>query len=128
MALGSSINYSLAAVGTTVSAVNQQSIGKYAKSDFGTDAAGLAYPLEVTFQSVKQQNANRQFGLIAKANPAVNNAANSVDQGRITVSISVSYRLGAEVTDALVKSTTKHAMSLLLPDAVFDSLVTGALV
>lgn len=128
MALGASINYSLAAVGTTVSAVNQQNIGKYAKSDFGTDVAGVNYPLDVTFQCAKQQNANKQFGLIAKANPAVNNALNAVDQGRITVSINVSYRLGAEVTDALVKQTTKYAMSLLLPDAVFDSLVTGALV
>ncbi len=127
MAIGTSLNYSVAAVGTTVSSVSQQEFGRYAKVDYLTDAAGVQIPLTFDVKASPQTGSHTQISGVMKFNPAKNDASFTVTQGRFTASFSVNYQPGTALTPALAKTLVKYFVSLLIQDAVYDSLVSGSL-
>lgn len=126
MALGASIDYSVPAVGVTVSSVTLIKDGEFADGDYFTDTNGNDVPLTVKFRPGSQDRNSAGIGLTATFNPAIYNLALGADQGKASVTINASYRNGVSVDKAEVVKIIHYAISCLLKATVIDGLISGS--
>jgi hypothetical protein len=126
MAIGSTLNYSAPAVGTTISSVDKILDGTFADGDYFTDANGNDVPLICSVRPCSLGSVNKTVGLTLTFNPSISNVALGADQGKATVTINCSYREGVSVDQALVKTLAGYAMSLFIPSAVQTALFGGS--
>jgi hypothetical protein len=127
MALGSTIDYSVPAIGTTVETVTIVKHGEFSDGDYFTDANGNDVPLTVKFRpGVAGQNA-AGFGLTCTFNPSVYNQALGADQGKVTVTVNCAYRNGVSVDTTEVEKIVHYGISCLLKSTAISGLISGSI-
>jgi len=125
MALGSTINYSVPAVGTTVNAIEKLFDGAYADGNYFTDTNGVDVPLTTKYTPVALGGSSKSFAIKVAFNPAIHNQALAGDQGKCTVTINCAFREGIAIDSAEAQAITSYAMSLLIPH--MTTLCSGSL-
>jgi hypothetical protein len=126
MALGSSIDYSVPAIGTTVNSVAIIKDGEFSDGDYFTDTNGNDVPLMVKFRPGVPGSNSGALGLTATFNPAVYNQALDTDQGKVSVTINAHYRQGVSVDAAEVEKIIHYAISCLLKATAISGLISGS--
>ena len=126
MTIGSSINYSVPVVGTTVSSVAKAVEGLFTK------AIAQGGSLPDVLMSVKLRpagiNAQRRlFGLSLGYNPGINDQQVTSASGRVSVSINVDAVLGTVITPTLVETYSQYALSMMLASTLIPTLRDGSL-
>lgn len=125
MAIGSSIVYSVPAVGTTVGTLSKRSSGEYTLS---VDYGDVDVPINVSLRRTGINNTNkRSVGLTWRHTPSVLDVASAISKGRVSVSINATGELGSTITEATYLNHIKYALSCLLQSGVLDALVAGSL-
>lgn len=125
MAIGSTINFSVPVVGTTV-----DTLDKFREALFSTpiSVGGTDVPIVVQLRAANIQGFQKRFGVSWKFNPAVLDASSAVTKGRISVSVNVDATLGSEIDSAKVALQVRYALSTLLASSLIESLRDGSLV
>jgi hypothetical protein len=126
MALGSTIDYSVPAVGSTVATVALVKSGEYSDSDYFTDTNGNNVGFVVKFRPGSLGAGGGGFGLTATFNPSIYNQALGADQGKVTVTINCNYRNGVSVDKAEVTQICHYAISCLLKATAISGLIDGS--
>ena len=124
MSIGSTVNYSIPVVGSTVDTLAK------AKESLFTDTitvSGTAVPLTLQLRAASLAGIQRRFGAVWKYNPAMLDSAGAVTHGRITVSINVDATLGSEITDTALANQVRYALSTFLASTLIESLRDGSL-
>jgi hypothetical protein len=126
MAIGSSIDYSIPAVGVTVSSVSKLADGQFAEGDYFTDGNGNDVPLLVTLRPCSLNASNKTVGISLSFNPGIHNTALGADQGKCTVTINCAFRNGVSVDTDEAKALLNYAMSVLTTATVQTALFGGS--
>lgn len=127
MALGSSIDYSVPAVGSTVNSVGAIADGDFTDGDYFTDTLGNDVPLRVKFRPGVAGSNSGAFGITGTFNPSVYNQALAADQGKVTVTINCNYRNGVSVDPDEVEAIVHYTISCLLKATAISGLISGSL-
>lgn len=126
MALGSTIDYSVPVVGTTVNSVTLVKSGEFSDGDYFTDTNGNDVPFTVRFRPGSTGSSGGGFGLTGTFNPSVYNQALGADQGKVTVTINCNYRNGVSVDKDVVEEIVHYAFSCLLKATAIRGLIDGS--
>lgn len=125
MTIGSTINFSIPVVGTTVDTLN-----KFRESLFSVpiDVGGVDVPIVVQLRAANIQGFQKRFGATWKYNPGVLDASSAVTKGRISVSVNVDATLGSEIDHDELVLHVRYALSTLLASSLLEDLRDGSLV
>lgn len=124
MSIGSSIDYSVAAVGTTVAAFDKSKEGLFVEM---IAVSGVDVPLRLELRTSPLGSLSRRFGATLKFTPQVLDVDGVATKGRITASLSVDAYLGSAVTDANVVLYTRYLMGAVLKATLLEALRDGSL-
>lgn len=124
MAIGSTINYSVPTVGTTVGTLAKAAAGEFTLL---VEAGDVDVPIVVKLRRSSLGSIQRRFGATWKFRPSQLDAGGTQTKGDVSVAINVDSHLGTTVTREALVATVKHAMSVLLHASLVDNLVDGML-
>lgn len=125
MAIGSSINYSVPTVGTTVSSLAKVQEAMFTKS---VAQGGVLpdVPIVLRLRPAIVSSQRRLFGLTWAYNPGINDQNVASQSGRITVTLNVDAVLGSTIAASSVLDQTKYALSVALASTLLDNLRDGS--
>lgn len=126
MAIGSSINYSVAAVGTTISSLAKAKDGMYTKSVAqGGTLPDVPIVLRLRPSGVTTQR--RIFGVTWSYNPGMNDLQVTSPTGRVTVSLNIDAVIGSTISTTSLIDQIKYALSTALASTLLENLRDGSL-
>jgi len=124
MAIGSSIVYSIPAVGTTVATLTKVKTGLYT---LDVETGDVDTPIRLELGASGVGGVSRRFTTSWKFNPASTDAPGSQTKGRSTLVLSVDANLGSVVTRTELLNEIRWFMGALLKATVLEALVDGSL-
>jgi hypothetical protein len=125
MSIGSTINTSLPAVGTTVNALAKAKQGVFS---IPLTVSSEIAPVVLTLRASNLGNFNfKAIGLTYKYNPSINDSPNDAGSGNVTCSINVNARVGAVMTKAEILNHIRYALSSALKTDLLEALYDGIL-
>lgn len=124
MAIGTTIDYSIAAVGSTVAAFDKSKEGLFVEQ---ISVSGTDVPMRLELRASPLGSLNRRFGAVMKFTPEVLDVANVATKGRISVSLNVDSYLGSAVTDANIVLYTRWMLGAILKATLLEALRDGSL-
>ncbi len=121
MAVGSTINFSIPVVGTTVSAFTRVA------GNIFTAAMTLtsSWTASLVIRAAGVQTTNARFGLVMRIKPSDNDDPGTLTKGNVTVSINIDAQKGTEITSANLAKAVRYALSTALHSNLIEDLSNG---
>lgn len=124
MAIGTTIDYSIPVVGTTVAAFDKSKEGLFVEQ---ISVSGANVPMRLELRASPLGSLRRSFGSSLKFTPQVLDVPQVATKGRITVSLNVDAYLGSAVDDTNTLVYTRWFLSMLLKSTLLEALRDGSL-
>jgi hypothetical protein len=124
MAIGTTINYSIPVVGTTVSSTTKAREGLYSST---ATVGGSSYNHEVRLRPAGVSGTTRRFGLTYKISPATAVGSSTAPLGSVSVSINIDSVIGTAVTTSVLADQIRYALSSMLSSTLVETLRDGSL-
>ena len=126
MPIGSTVAMSVPTVGTTLHTLNKASDGEFYRYETPV-ATYPSVPMLLSFRRASSSATQKNIGLTFKYAPNVLNDDLHPSLGRVSVTVNISSTPGTVVTDAVIESLSKEALSVLCQSAIFSALYEGSL-
>lgn len=123
MAIGSTITYSVPAVGTTVGTLAKAAPGEYYLAQ---ETGDVDVPIQVKLRRAQPSSTKRRLGATWRFRPNVLDVGSAISKGSIAVAINVDAELGSTMTRAEVLNHIRYAMSVLLKTDCLETLIDGS--
>lgn len=123
MSIGSTINYSLPAVGTTVGTLSKAASGEYLLTQ---ETGDVDVPIQVKLRRASVNSTKRRCGVTWRFRPNVLDVGSAITKGSIAVAINVDADLGSTMTRAEVLNHIRYAMSVALKTDCLETLLDGS--
>ena len=124
MAIGTTIDYSVAAVGTTVLNFAIAKEGLFVKQ---IAVSGVDVPMRLELRTSPLSSLHRRFGAALKLTPEVLDVAGVATKGRISVSLNVDAYLGSFIDATAIPLYTRYFMGAILKSTLIEALRDGSL-
>lgn len=123
MAIGSTINESIATAGTTVHALAKAKEALFTKTlTVNSETA----PIVVTLRPADPASIHKSFGMTHKYNPSINDSPNDARSGQVTITINVTAQVGAVLTRAEILNHLRYALSAANLTGLPEELIDGS--
>jgi hypothetical protein len=123
MAIGSTINESIATAGTTVHALAKTRDGQYTKT---LTVNSEPEPIVLSLRAASPSGRYKTFGLTHKYAPSNNDSGTDPTSGSVTVAINVNASVGAVLTRDEILNHLRYALSAANASGVFEALFDGS--
>lgn len=124
MAIGSTIDYSIPTVGSTVAAFDKSKDGLFVEQ---ISVSSVNVPMRLELRTSPLGSLRRAFGGSLKFTPQVLDVPSVATKGRITVSLNVDAYLGSAVDDTTLMTYTRWFLSTMLKSTLLETLRDGSL-
>jgi hypothetical protein len=122
MTVGSTINYSVPVVGTTVETFDRSTANAF-RVDY--TQAGGTYPAVLTIRPAGEPSTLKRFGVTGKVRPADFDDPGSLTKGGCTVNINIDAVPGSVMTRAEIIEFTRYIFSTALHANLIENLYDG---
>lgn len=124
MAIGSTINYSVPAVGTTVATLNKVKDGLYT---LDVELGDVDVPIRLELRPAGVNSLRRRFGASWKFQPNVLDTLDALTKGKVSVSLNIDATLGSTITTTALANHVRWALGALLKSSLLEDLMAGSL-
>ncbi len=122
MSIGSTIAYSVPAVGTTVASLSKAKDGVYSLT---VETGDVDVPILLTLRPATVTSLNRKLGASWQFRPNVLDTGDALTNGRVSVSFNVDGMLGSNVTRTALLNHIRWFFGALLQTNLLEALVDG---